>query len=121
MISRKYKPITYKLLVAWFTVCFIYYGTMLLLPLILARNLESSIKLNYSIIIAVSCVELLGFRFSYTLMEHPAFGRKNTARFSFLIAFVTSTVLLLFNTGPLFLGFLFMVIKFSVSVSFLVS
>ena len=37
MFNKKYKPSTIRLISSWFTVCFIYYGVMLLLPTILQR------------------------------------------------------------------------------------
>ena len=38
LFNHQYLLTTLKLWVAWFTVSFVYYGTMLLLPLILARK-----------------------------------------------------------------------------------
>jgi MFS family permease len=37
MFNKKYKASTIRLILSWFTVCFIYYGVMLLLPTILQR------------------------------------------------------------------------------------
>lgn len=54
LMDSKYKWITIKLMVAWFTVCFIYYGIMLLLPLILVRNFGLETKSNLMIIFVVS-------------------------------------------------------------------
>ena len=96
-----------------------YYGTMLLLPLILANNFQNTVQLNYIIIILVSSVELLGFYFSYNFMETPGIGRKNSLRMAFAVGTVASLVLLIVRAGPLLLGILFMVIKFVISVAFL--
>lgn len=37
MFNKKYKASSIRLIASWFTVCFIYYGVMLLLPTILQR------------------------------------------------------------------------------------
>lgn len=119
MLAAEYRGTTLKLWMAWWTVCFMYYGTMLLLPLILASHFETTIRLNYIIIILVSLVELLGFYFSYNFMEMPALGRKNTLRGAFAIGAMASLFLLIFNVGPVLLGTMFMVIKFAISIAFL--
>jgi hypothetical protein len=42
MFNEKYKESTIRLLSSWFTVCFIYYGVMILLPSILQRVFSNS-------------------------------------------------------------------------------
>jgi hypothetical protein len=54
LVDIKYRWITLKLVISWFTVCFVYYGTMLLLPLILYQNFAMTNKSNYITISIVS-------------------------------------------------------------------
>jgi hypothetical protein len=42
IFNQKYRSMTLKMMVAWFSACFIYYGIFLLLPSILARNHATS-------------------------------------------------------------------------------
>ncbi len=121
MFDPEFKDITLRLFIAWFTVCFIYYGTMLVLPLILAHNFASTPKNNYLTIILVSLTELFGFYLAQFPMDHPQFGRKNTTVIGFAIGLVSSVILLLMNADALILGILFIFIKFSTCVCFIVT
>lgn len=120
LLEDKYRWITIKLMFAWFTVCFVYYGTMLLLPLILAQNFELSKSSSYLTILVVSSVELVAFKLSYVVMDYPSLGRKNTTRYAFFLCLVASTILFVFETGPVSLTILFILIKCGVTIAIMV-
>ena len=59
MFNNKYKESTIRLISSWFSVCFIYYGVMLLLPSILQRVFErthGSNNFKYMFIVIISVV-----------------------------------------------------------------
>lgn len=59
MFNDKYKPSTIRLISSWFSVCFIYYGVMLLLPSILQRvfsKTNESRNFKYLFIVMISIV-----------------------------------------------------------------
>ena len=59
MFNDKYKPSTIRLISSWFSVCFIYYGVMLLLPSILQRvfsKTNESQNFKYLFIVMISIV-----------------------------------------------------------------
>ena len=59
MFNNKYKESTIRLISSWFSVCFIYYGVMLLLPSILQRVFEKthgSDNFKYMFIVIISVV-----------------------------------------------------------------
>lgn len=85
---------TIYLVAAWFSVCFIYYGILLLLPTILARNTATSYNFKYISLIAISIVEMLCFYFSRTVMDHPDIGRKKSTWVGFAIVALCSILLI---------------------------
>jgi len=47
---------SFIMMLAWFAVCFIYYGVMLFLPSILARNAEMTYNFKYFFLIVISVI-----------------------------------------------------------------
>lgn len=88
---------TIHLLVAWFSVCFIYYGIFLLLPTILARNQRTTYNFKYMYLIAVTAVEIVCFHFSKKLMDNPMLGRKKTTYLGFLVIGLCSLMLIVYG------------------------
>ncbi len=88
---------TIFLLIAWFSVCFIYYGIFLLLPTILSRNQKTSYNFKYMYLIVVTGVEIICFYFSKYLMDHPSIGRKKTIYIGFFVIGVCSLMLIIFG------------------------
>jgi hypothetical protein len=121
MITGRYKAITYKLIITWFSLCFMYYGIMLLLPLMLANRLNSNIKFNYLILVAVNSMELMGMYSSYVVIELLAVGRKKTMSLTFLVVLVASAMLFIIDAGPLLLGILLVLVKFSATIGVMVN
>jgi hypothetical protein len=121
MITGRYKAITYKLIITWFSLCFMYYGIMLLLPLMLANRLNSNIKFNYLILVAVNSMELMGMYSSYVIIELLAVGRKKTMSLTFLVVLVASAMLFIIDAGPLLLGILLVLVKFSATIGVMVN
>lgn len=87
---------TLYLLFAWFSVCFIYYGILLLLPTILSRNQVVSYNLKYISLIIISVFEMLCFYFTKNLIDHPNFGRKRSTYLGFGIVALCSLFLIIF-------------------------
>jgi hypothetical protein len=87
---------TLYLLFAWFSVCFIYYGILLLLPTILSRNQAASYNFKYMSLIIISVFEMLCFYFTKNLIDHPSFGRKRSTYLGFGIVALCSLFLIVF-------------------------
>lgn len=115
-----YRLITINILIAWFSVCLVYYGTVILLPSLLAQNFTMTPKANYITIILVSIIEIFSFKAASVLIDHPRFSRKYTACYGFGINFVASLLLIFYGHSLVPLGILFLVLKFCTSVSFYV-
>lgn len=88
---------TIYLLIAWFSVCFIYYGIFLLLPTILSRNKKTTYNFKYMYLIVVTTVEIICFYFSKKLMDHPSLGRKKTVYIGFFVISLCSLLLIIFG------------------------
>ncbi len=112
---------TLYLLVAWFSVCFIYYGIFLLLPTILSRNQKTSYNFKYMYLIAVTMVEIVCFYLSKRLMDHPNFGRKKTIYIGFFVIALCSLFLVIFGQDNiLVLMIAFLVMKIFITVTIMV-
>lgn len=111
LFNDKYRGMTLKMMVAWFSACFIYYGIFMLLPSILARNNATSYDMKYLALIIINCFEILCFFIVIPLIESPLFGRKKTMWLTFLGVVALSMLLILAgesNTFVLLLSFLLM-------------
>lgn len=100
MFNRKYKESTIRLLSSWFTVCFIYYGVMILLPSILQRvfsRTHSNQNFKYLFIVVISIVEVAAFYLSSMIMDHPNIGRKKSVYYGFGSIFVVTGCIFLFG------------------------
>lgn len=98
MFNQKYYSSSVRLLSSWFSVCFIYYGIMLLLPSILQRVFDKKHTNNnfkYFFLVAISVVELLSFYLSSTLMDHPQIGRKKGVYYGLTIILITTLAIIL--------------------------
>lgn len=62
---------SFIMILAWFSVCFIYYGVMLFLPSILARNAAMTYNFKYFFLIVISIIEVISFYCSIYVMDHP--------------------------------------------------
>lgn len=94
MFNEKYKPSTIRLLVSWFSVCFIYYGVMILLPSILERVfVKRDQNFKYLFIVAISIIEVAGFYGSSIIVDHPLVGRKKGVYYGIIIIFVVSCLI----------------------------
>lgn len=58
LFSDKYFPSTVRLIISWFSVCFIYYAVMILLPTILEglRGNNESQNFNYFFLVSISLI-----------------------------------------------------------------
>ena len=118
IFNHKYRSMTLKMMVAWFSACFIYYGIFLLLPSILARNYATSYDTKYLALIIINIFELFSFFFGLPMIDNPTFGRKRTMWITFLI--VTGFSFLLTQTGEsntpiLLISFLMMRIAIAIN------
>lgn len=112
---------TLILIVAWFSVCFIYYGILLLLPTILSRNTATSYNFKYVSLIVISVVEMFCFYFSRTVMDHPDIGRKKSTYIGFAIVSFCCFLLILVGEGHTYLLlFMFFIIKIFITTTFMV-
>lgn len=113
---------TFILSVAWFSVCFIFYGILLLLPTILSQNTSTSYNFKYVSLIVISLVEMFCFVFSKTVMDHPDMGRKKSTYIGFGCAAIFSLLLMMISEDQtyLLLG-MFLVIKILITMTFMVS
>jgi MFS family permease len=124
MFNEKYKESSIRLLSSWFSVCFIYYGVMILLPSILQRvfsRSHGSQNFKYFFIVVISVVEVGAFFLSSKIMDHPKIGRKRSVYYGFAAIFAVTALIFLFgeeNKAMLFVAFV--VIKFVVSATFMV-
>lgn len=122
LVNEKYRKMTIILVVAWFSVCFVYYGLLLLLPTILSRNATSSYNFNYITLIVLSVVEMLCFYFSRTVMDHPDIGRKKSTYIGFAIVAASCIFLILISEEHSYiLLFFFLVIKIFITTTFMVT
>lgn len=112
---------TFILSVAWFSVCFIFYGILLLLPTILAQNSASSYNFKYVSLIVISLVEMFCFYFSKTIMDHPDVGRKKSTYvgLGFVTIFSLFLMMIQENQTYLLLG-VFLLIKIFITMTFMV-
>jgi hypothetical protein len=100
MFNEKYAASSYRLISSWFTVCFVYYGVMLLLPSILQRVFDRahmSSNFKYIFIIFITIIEVAAFQVSSLFMDNPNLGRKKTVYYGFFIIF--GVTLLIFLLG----------------------
>lgn len=112
---------TFILAVAWFSVCFIFYGILLLLPTILAKNTASSYNFKYISLIVISLVEMFCFYFSKTVMDHPDMGRKKSTYYSFGFVTIFSVFLMMIQEDQTFLLLgTFLIIKIFITMTFMV-
>ena len=80
------------------TVCFIYYGIMLLLPTILTRvfvNAKRDPNFKYIFLIAIAIVEVGGFYVASFIMDHPEIGRKKGVYYGFFIVCLSAILILI--------------------------
>jgi len=112
---------TFILGVAWFSVCFIFYGILLLLPTILVNNTSTSYNFKYVSLTVISVVEMLCFYFSKTIMDHPDMGRKKSTYigFGFVAIFSVFLIMIQENQTYLLLG-MFLLIKIFITMTFMV-
>ena len=124
MFNEKYYSSTVRLLVSWFTVCFIYYGVMILLPSILERVFIKSKRdqnFKYLFIVAVSVIEVGGFWGASMIMDHPQVGRKKGVYLGMGIVCIISVFIILMGEDNIMLLFIaFGIIKFVISATFMV-
>jgi MFS family permease len=124
MFNQKYKESSIRLLSSWFSVCFIYYGVMILLPSILQRvfsHSHTNQNFKYLFIVVISIVEVASFYLSSKIMDHPKIGRKRSVYYGFAaIFFVTALILLCGEENKVILFTAFVVIKFVASATFMV-
>lgn len=100
MFNSKYKPSTIRLISSWFSVCFIYYGVMLLLPSILQRVFQKthgSDNFKYMFIVIISVVEVASFYLSSKIMDHPSIGRKKSVYYGFFVIFIVTFLIMIFG------------------------
>lgn len=112
---------TFILSVAWFSVCFIFYGILLLLPTILAHNTATSYNFKYISLIVISLVEMFCFYFSKAVMDHPDVGRKKSTYIGLGFVTIFSLFLMMIqeNQTYLMLG-IFLLIKIFITMTFMV-
>ena len=112
---------TFILSVAWFSVCFIFYGILLLLPTILAHNTATSYNFKYVSLIVISLVEMFCFYFSKSIMDHPEMGRKKSTYIGFGFVTILSVFLMMIKEDQtyLLLG-MFLFTKIFITTTFMV-
>lgn len=103
LFNEKYFKQTFILVLAWTSVCFIYYSVMLILPSILNRNQSFSSNFQYIFLVIISIVECFSFYLSKIVMDHPDFGRKRSLYLGFGIIFGLSIFVTLFGETYKFL------------------
>lgn len=125
MFNKKYQASSIRLISSWFSACFIYYGVMLLLPSILQRafnKTHSNQNFKYLFIVVISIVEVASFFFSSKIMDHPLIGRKRSVYYGFAAIFIVTVLIIIAGEENTYLLFLaFVVIKFVVSSTFMVT
>jgi hypothetical protein len=120
LINDKYCLMTLILTAAWFSVCFVYYGLLLLLPTILSKNTATSYNFKYISLIVISVVEMLCFYFSRAVMDHPDLGRKKSTYIGFGVAGLCSAVLILLDEDQTYLMLsMFFIIKIFITTTFM--
>jgi magnesium-transporting ATPase (P-type) len=100
MFNEKYKESSIRLISSWFSVCFIYYGVMLLLPSILQRvfnKTHGSQNFKYFFIVVISVVEVGAFYFSSKIMDHPNIGRKKSVYYGLGTIFFVTMLIMIFG------------------------
>ena len=79
LFSQKYSSVTFKLIMSWLSIYFIYYAVTLLLPTILQRLFfknQASRQFEYIYLAGLSALQFICYIVSPMLMNHPALGRK---------------------------------------------
>lgn len=125
MFNDKYKESSIRLLSSWFSVCFIYYGVMILLPSILQRvfsGSSSNQNFKYLFIVVISIVEVAAFYLSSKIMDHPKIGRKRSVYYGFFTISIVTGLIFVFGEENKFMLFaVFIIIKFVISTTFMVT
>ena len=103
----------------WFAVNLIYYGGMLLLPLIL-DNVSKSSKSNYVVILISSIFEVIMMFCAKLLMDSPKLGRRKTIMLGFLGASLMS-FLLMFRLSKGLFAFCFILMRLCGGMCFIVT
>jgi MFS family permease len=122
-MSEKYRSSTWRLIICWFVSLFVFYGIMLLLPTILQSLFSStgSYNFKYLFIFMVTAVEFCCYNIWQFLMDHPRIGRKKSVYYGVLSSFILFIfVILMGSSYPLLLLLVFLLVKFGISLMFLV-
>jgi MFS transporter, putative metabolite:H+ symporter len=124
MLNDKYYASTVRLLFSWFTVGFIYYGIMILLPSILQRVFEKDQRpegFKYIFLVAISLVEVGGFFAASSIMDSPKIGRKKGVYYGMTTVFLASLLILFFGEDNILILFITLaVVKFVISATFMI-
>ena len=121
MFNQKYKKSTTRLIVCWATVCFIYYGIMILLPTILAKVYSSEdVNIKYIFLMVVSLFEVAGFFVARMVIDHPRVSRKRGVYLGLLLISVSSFLAIFTRESILGLFLLMAVMKLVISATFMI-
>ncbi|EGR31918.1 major facilitator superfamily protein, putative [Ichthyophthirius multifiliis] len=95
-------PITLNLMVMWFSISFVYYGVMLMLPIILIQYNDKN-ELDYSFvqflgIFLSSFVEFPSNLAAYFTIDNPKYGRKKSMFYSYLLCSLLCFIVFLTQT-----------------------
>jgi hypothetical protein len=97
LFNEKYYKQTFILILAWTSICFMYYAVMLILPSILNRNNSFTENFQYVFLVFISIVECFSFKVSNSVMDHPSFGRKRSLYLGVGIMCIFSVIILVFG------------------------
>ena len=107
--------ITPLLWVMWFSLSFVYYGIIYILPTVLEGLHDGADNLwNFADILITICGEIPAYILCYYTIEEPLFGRKNSLIYSFLFGGIFG-VLAFFTTGSALMSCIFMLKFFATS------
>lgn len=124
MFNETYFSSTVRLIISWFSGCFVFYGITVLLPSILEKHVtqsKSDQNIKYLFLILISILEVVGFSTATCIMDHPLIGRKKGVSYGFLIVLlVSSLIILIGESNFVVLLVALAIIKFSISSTFLV-
>ena len=124
LFSQKYSSVTFKLIMSWLSIYFIYYAVTLLLPTILQRLFfknQASRQFEYIYLAGLSALQFICYIVSPMLMNHPALGRKKTIYFGFVVQCIGGVLAILFgNSSPIGFFVIMSIIISSNSIGFMV-
>ncbi|EGR30640.1 major facilitator superfamily protein, putative [Ichthyophthirius multifiliis] len=129
LFKKEYQNLTFKLIVMWFSLSFVYYGITMTFPFIIMniRNKNMSEddfeyenkQFDFMGIFLCCFAELPSNILVYFTIDKPAFGRKNSMIYGYFVCTIVCFYIYIFEKNINFMYFFLVgIVKFSINYNF---